>query len=60
MASREKKTDYASKAYKHREHRSRSGRRVDYRKKRERKRRQREGLVDFEYKMRKFKKDFIT
>lgn len=53
------KTDYSSKTYKHREHRSRIGRKVDYRQKRERKRRQREGQVDFEYKMKKFKKNFI-
>lgn len=56
MASREKKTDFASKGYKHREHRSKKGRVSDYKHRRKWRTILREVQEWGERKKRKFKK----
>jgi hypothetical protein len=54
--ARERKTDYQSKGYKHREHRSKKGREGDFKEKRKQRIRKRDQQEFIDSKRRKFNK----
>lgn len=60
MAARQRKTDYASKAFKHREHRSKKGRSKNYKETKKQRQRRLEQEDYIERKRKKFHNNFST